>query len=82
MSQTPISEIEDKYKKTKVARILVYMIIPIIVVVTFLSIYINSFNAILFTLLFFLIVVGIITPEISKYDLIRFHLNKLITFFK
>ena len=56
------------------------VIVPIIVVVTFLSIYINSFNAILFTLLFFLIVVGIITPEISKYDLIRFHLNKLITF--
>lgn len=80
MSQTPISEIRDKYKKTKVALICLYFLFVIILVVVLFSTHINYSDNIIAVLFLLIIAVSAITPEISEYDLIRFHLNELITF--
>ncbi|MCK4796579.1 MAG: hypothetical protein KAT05_04315 [Spirochaetes bacterium] len=80
MSQTPISEIKNKYKKRKVALIFIYILFFIILVVVLFSTYINYADNIITALFLLIIAVSVITPEISEYDLIRFHLNELITF--
>ena len=80
MSQTPISEIREKYRKSQFGRIFVYILLSIIVVVALFSTQINYGDDIILALFLLVITVNVITPDISKYDLIRFHLNELITF--
>ena len=82
MSQTPISEIREKYKKKKSVFKFFIILLAILLLSGGFLIWINyEYNLYLIYFIIFIVIPihTIFSPRISEYDLIRYHLTELIT---